>query len=174
MRLRSCAIALLVAMLQVWQVVPATGQSITSGDVTGTITDPSGAVIPNATVTLKSTESGATQTRSTNPQGYYRFALVSPGAYNLSVDVPGFQSTQKQVTVAVGQANIVNLQLAVGQASQTVEVSAGGEVVQAENAEVSTTMSPLQVAAVPNPGNDLSYIVQTSPGAVMNTQAGYG
>lgn len=175
MRLRGWAIALLVAMLQLWQVLPATGQSLTSGDVAGTITDPSGAVIPNAQVTLKSTESGATQTRTANAQGYYRFSLVAPGAYNVSVNVSGFQATQKPITVAVGQATIINLQLALAQANQTtVEVSAGGEVVQAENADLSTTMTPLQVAAVPNPGNDLSYIVQTSPGAVMNTQAGYG
>src|SRR5215831_14165509 len=164
MRLRSWAIALMVAVLQVWQVVPATGQSITSGDVAGTITDPTGAVIPNATVTLKSTESGATQTRTTNPQGYYRFSLVPPGSYNLSAEVSGFQATQKAITVAVGQTATINMQLALGQAATTVEVSAGGEVVQAENTDVSTTMSPLQVSVVPNPGNDLSYIVQTSPG----------
>ncbi len=175
MRIRSCAIALLVAMLQLWQVLPATGQSLTSGDVAGTITDPSGAVIPNANVTLKSTESGASQTRTTNAQGYYRFSLLTPGTYTLWVNVSGFQPIQKPITVAVGQTAIDNVQLALGQANETtVEVSAGGEVVQAENADVSTTMTPLQVSVVPNPGNDLSYIVQTSPGAVMNTQAGYG
>ena len=86
----------------------------------------------------------------------------------------GFQGTQKQITITVGQNATANIQLSLGSASQTVEVSAAAGIVQTENADVSTTFSPDQVALVPNPGNDLSYIVQTAPGAVMNTQAGYG
>ncbi len=174
MRFRSCTIFLLLAMLQVWQMTPAVAQSLTSGDIAGTITDPSGAVVPNASVTLKSNESGATQTRSTNQQGAYRFSLLSPGTYTISVSASGFQATQQQASVTVGQAATANIQLALGSASQTIEVSAGAEAVQAENADISTTISQQQVALVPNPGNDLSYIVQTAPGAVMNTQAGYG
>src|SRR4029077_7241821 len=55
-----------------------------------------------------------------------------------------------------------------------VEVTAEGGVVQTENGNISTTFTPEQVQLVPNPGNDLSYILQTAPGAVMNTQAGFG
>src|SRR4029077_13133193 len=55
-----------------------------------------------------------------------------------------------------------------------VEVTAEGGVIQTQNGNISTTFTPEQVALVPNPGNDLSYIVQTAPGAVMNTQAGFG
>jgi hypothetical protein len=118
-------------LLQLGQ-IPAMGQSLTSGDIAGTITDPSGAVIPNATVTLTSSESGATQTRTTNAQGAYRFALLVPGSYKVAVAAPGFQQTQKATAVAVGQAAILNFSLAVGTAgSTTVEVSAGAEVVQA-------------------------------------------
>ena len=174
MRFRSCTIFLLLAMLQVWQMTPAFAQSLTSGDIAGTITDPSGAVVPNASVTVKSNESGSTQTRTTNQQGAYRFSLLSPGSYAISVSASGFQAVQQQSTVTVGQATTANIQLALGSASQTIEVSAGAEAVQAENADISTTISQQQVALVPNPGNDLSYIVQTAPGAVMNTQAGYG
>ena len=174
MRFRSCIVVLIVVLLQVWQVAPATAQSLTSGDIAGTITDPSGAVVPNAIVTLKSNDSGATQTRPTNSQGAYRFSLLSPGTYTISVSAPGFQKAQQQATATVGQAASANIQLALGAASQTVEVSAGAEAVQAENADISTTISQQQIAQVPNPGNDLSYILQTAPGAVMNTQAGYG
>ena len=69
MRFRSCTIFLLLAMLQVWQIAPAFAQSLTSGDIAGTITDPSGAVVPNAAIILKSSESGAKQTKTTNQQG---------------------------------------------------------------------------------------------------------
>src|SRR5437899_4922636 len=104
MRFRSCTIFLLLAVLQVCQIAPAFAQSLTSGDIAGTITDPSGAVVPNASVTLKSNDSGSTQTRSTNQQGAYRFSLLSPGTYTVSVAAPGFQSTQQQATITVGQA----------------------------------------------------------------------
>ncbi len=154
--------------------LPAAAQSLITGDITGVVTDPSGAAIPNATVTLKNSETGATQTRTTNGQGAYRFALLNPGTYTVTVQAQGFQSRQQNVAVAVGQASTVNTQLALASASQTVEVTAEGGIVQTDNGNVSTTFTPQQIANVPNPGNDLSYIVQTAPGAVMNTQSGYG
>jgi hypothetical protein len=174
MRFRSCTIFLILAMLVAGQTTWVFAQSLTSGDLAGTVTDPSGAVVPNASVTLKSNESGSTQTRPTNAQGYYRFSLLGPGTYTISVSASGFQSIQQQATVTVGQAATANIPLALGTASQTVEVSAGAEAVQSENAEISTTITQQQISQTPNPGNDLSYIVQTAPGAVMNTQAGFG
>jgi hypothetical protein len=147
MRFRSFAMFVVVAMvLSVWRPVPAAAQSLTTGDITGTVTDPTGAVVPNATVMLKNTESGAIQTRSTNPRGSYRFPLLSPGTYSISVSASGFQSIKKTVAVAVGQTAAANIHLELGAASQTIEVSAGGEVVQAENADLSTTISEQQVA----------------------------
>ena len=154
--------------------LPAVSQNLTSGDVAGTITDPSGAVVTNATVTLKNNGTGQTQTASTNTTGAYRFSLLSPGSYTVTATASGFETISHPVTVAVGQASTLNLQLAVGTSSQTVEVTAEAGVVQTQNGNISTTFSPEQVQLVPNPGNDLSYLVQTAPGAVMNTQAGQG
>ncbi len=150
------------------------GQSLISGDVTGTVTDPSGAVVPNATVTLTNNGTGQKQTATTNSAGIYRFSLLPPGGYNVTAAATGFQNSSQNISVAVGQATTLNIQLPVGASSQTVEVTAEGAVVQAQNGNVSTTFTPEQVSLVPNPGNDLSYIVQSAPGAVMNTQAGYG
>jgi Carboxypeptidase regulatory-like domain len=154
--------------------IPAGAQSLISGDVNGTITDPSGAIVPNATVTLKNNSTGQTQTSATNSTGAYRFALLPPGGYTVTATASGFQTASRNVTITVGQASTLNMQLAVGAASQTVEVMAEGAVLQTQNGNISTTFSPEQVQLVPNPGNDLSYILQTAPGAVMNTQAGYG
>src|SRR6516165_6656530 len=66
-------------------------QSLTSGSVTGTVTDPSGAAVPNATVTLKNNDTGAAQNTTTNSTGAYRFALLNPGSYGISVKATGFQ-----------------------------------------------------------------------------------
>src|SRR5246500_2560499 len=149
-------------------------QSLTSGDVTGVVTDPSGAAIANAKVTLKSNATGGTQTHTTNEQGNYRFSLLSPGDYTVSVAASNFQVTEETASVTVGQTTTLNVRVQLASASQTVEVNASGDVVQSQTADMTTSFSSEQIAEVPNPGNDLSYIVQTSPGAVMNTQGGYG
>ena len=154
--------------------ITAVAQSLTTGDITGTITDPSGAVLPNSTVTLQNNETGTTGTAGTNAQGVYRFALLLPGTYVVSASAKGFQGTERSATVNVGQATTVNIQLALAAATTTVEVSATGGTVQTESGDISTNLPPEQIADMPNPGNDLSYFVQTAPGATMNTQAGYG
>jgi Carboxypeptidase regulatory-like domain len=150
------------------------GQSLTSGDVTGTVLDPSGAAVPDATVTLKNNDTGGTQTTNTSSTGAYRFHLLNPGSYTVSAAASGFQGRAQNVSVAVGQTSTVNMQMQLASASQTVEVTAQAGVIQTDNGNVSTTISPEIVSNMPNPGNDLTYYVQTAPGATMNTQAGYG
>jgi hypothetical protein len=154
--------------------VPVVAQSTVSGAVTGVVTDPSGAVIPGASVTLKSNETAQTKTATTNGQGVYRFGLVQPGSYTVTITAPNYAAATRIISVSLGQASTVNTQLALASAQQTVTVTAEGGTIQTENANVSTTFSTQQIQTVPNPGNDLSYVAQSSPGAVMNTQAGYG
>src|SRR5512142_334947 len=79
-------------------------QSLISGDLTGTVTDPSGAVVSGATVVLKSDSTGATRTATTGPNGPYRFSLLQPGSYTISASAPGFSKAQTQASVAIGQA----------------------------------------------------------------------
>jgi outer membrane receptor protein involved in Fe transport len=147
-------------------------QSITSGDITGVVSDPSGAVVPNATVTATNTNTGVVHHATTNGEGVYRFSFLQPGPYKLSINAQGFQPAARNVQVSVGQAANGNVALAVTAATTTIEVTT--PALQVENADVSTTFSQEQIALVPNPGNDLSAIAQTSPGAVMNTQSGFG
>jgi Carboxypeptidase regulatory-like domain len=151
-----------------------TAQSVTSGDITGLITDPSGAVLPNVSVALKSQENGSTQAQSTNARGVYRFSLLLPGRYTVSVAVAGFRETNATAVVTIGQATTVNLSLALSEATSTVEVTSDAPLLQTENSDVSTNFSETQISQVPNPGNDLSYIAQTAPGVVQNTQGGSG
>ena len=152
----------------------AFAQSSTTGEITGTVSDPSGAVLPNVTVTLKSVEKGFTESGTTNAQGVYRFALVSPGSYTVSATASGFKTTTESTTAAVGAVSPVNIKLEVGAAATTVEVTGEIPLLQTDSSEIATTMNALAVQSLPNPGNDLSFIAQTAPGSVMNTQAGYG
>lgn len=154
---------------------PASAQTLISGDISGTVTDPSGAVVPNAHVTVTSIETGQTKAATSDAGGNYRVSLLTPGHYKISVTAPGFQTSTLTVSVVAGVVTAANAQLTVGQTSTTVQVM-GSEVplLHTDSADISTTFTPEQVQALPNPGNDLTFVAQTAPGSVMNTQGGYG
>ena len=149
-------------------------QSATTGEISGTVSDPSGAVVPNVPVTLKSVEKGFTQSAATNSQGAYRFSLLAPGNYTISATASGFKTTTVTQPVSVGAVAITNITMELGTTGTTVEVSGEAPLLQADSSEISTTMNTLAVQSLPNPGNDLSFIAQTAPGSMMNTEMGYG
>jgi hypothetical protein len=150
-------------------------QSITSGGITGTVKDPSGAVLPGANVTLTNPSTGFSRTETTSDQGQYRFSLLQPGTYTVTVSAGGFQKAEQAgLSVIAGQPTTADFQLNVGTSTTTVTVTEAGTIIQAENADLSTAFNAQQVQNMPNPGGDLTYIAQTAPGIVMNTQGGYG
>jgi hypothetical protein len=152
--------------------MPGFAQSITSGDIAGVLTDPSGAVVPNAKVTATSDATGEAHNATTNGEGAYRFPFLKPGAYTLAASATGFQPATRKMSVTVGETANGSLVLAVIGANTTVEVSA--PLTQIDNGDNSTSFSEQQITLVPNPGNDLSAIAQTAPGIIMNTQSGAG
>jgi hypothetical protein len=147
-------------------------QTSTTGDIDGVVTDPTGAVVANAAVTLKNLDNGASQSAKTNADGSYKFALLKPGNYSVGVEAAGFQSATKRFSVALGAAVAANIQLAVSSSQETVEVTSQTASVETENADLNTNFDARQVALLPNPGNDLSAVALTTPGAVMNTAGG--
>ena len=86
----------------------------------------SGAVVPNATVTLKNNSTGQTRNTTTNNNGAYRFSLLQPGAYTVTATATGFSKAETTATINVGQATVADVKLAVGSSSQTVEVTSAG------------------------------------------------
>ena len=161
----------LVAGLFALQVM---AQTIVTGDIVGTVTDPSNAVVAGATVTLTSPDTGVSATAKTTSTGYFRFPLLKPGNYKLSVVQSGFRTSTQAVVVAIGAVTTSNIQLQVGQASETVEVTGAAPLIQTENANISTQLSFQQVDQLPNSGNDLTFIAQVAPGVQMSTGGGYG
>jgi len=149
-------------------------QSIISGDIAGTITDPSGASVAGATLTLTSKATGSVQTTNAGADGSYRFSLLKPGDYTLAVTAAGFQKSELTVNVALGVVSKGDIRLTVGSSSQTVEVTGTAPILHTEAADLSTSFTMQQVQNLPNPGNDLTFVAQTAPGTVMNTQGGYG
>jgi hypothetical protein len=170
---RKLAFGLVVALVLL-SLPAAFSQSTTAGDIAGVVTDPTGALVPGASVTLNSRSTGTTQSATTNAQGYYRFALLAPGQYTVTVTAAGFGKAEKTTPAAIGQLSTVDFHLEVAAQAQTVEITENAATVQTENGDIATTIVAEQLANLPNPGNDLSYVAQLAPGAVTNTQGGYG
>lgn len=149
-------------------------QTITTGDVTGTVTDPSGAVIPNATVTLTSVDNGQVRNVTANNAGSYRFSTLQPGSYQISASSPGLSFNPAKLTVNIGQVQTVNITLQPQSVQQTVDVTETVPLIQSDNANIATSFDSKQIANLPAPGNDMTAYAFTAPGVTLSTGGGYG
>ena len=166
---------LITLLLVVGLMAPAAfGQSLTSGDITGTVTDPTHAVVANAPVVLKSLDTGSVQTVTTNNSGFYRFSLLKPGNYQVTVNQSGFAEVQVAAPVLVGESTTRDITLSVTAKGVTVEVTGTVPVVDTTSASISTAFTQQEVALLPSAGGDITNIAQTAPGVQMNNTAGYG
>jgi Carboxypeptidase regulatory-like domain len=164
-----CSI-LLAAVL----IVEVRAQTTSTGGLNGVVTDQTGAVMPSARVVISDSNKGTEQTTITDSQGTYRFSFLLPGRYELVVNRDGFRQEKRIVDVVLGPTVSLNVSLVLAATSSEVTVTSKAPTIQAENGDVSATMNSRQVSEVPNPGNDLTYIAQTAPGVVMNTDGGFG
>jgi hypothetical protein len=153
----------------------AYGQTNTTGGIAGNVVDSTGATISGAKVTVTSLTNGETRSAVSSSNGEYRVSQLAPGRYTISAVASGFETSKQTIDVGVAGVASVNLVLTVGQNNVTVEVSASEvPLLHTDDAQISTTLTQQQVLTLPNPGNDLTFVAQTAPGSVMNTQGGYG
>jgi len=99
----SITLVLLASMLS--------AQSLTTGDIAGVVKDPSGAVVQNASLTLKSLDTGSTQEAKSSATGEYRFGLLKTGRYSITVNLAGFQKLEQRAEVTVGSVTNIDLVL---------------------------------------------------------------
>ncbi len=149
-------------------------QSLITGGLAGTVTDPSGAVIPGASVLLKNAGTGASQERTTDAQGFYRFPLLSPGSYTVTANSLNFAETVRTARVSVGQINVVDVQLSLQTAVVSIDVHEQVVTIQPASPNISHNVGANPLANVPNPGNDLTFYALLSPGVEMSTNGGFG
>jgi hypothetical protein len=149
-------------------------QTITTGDLTGTVKDTSDAVVPNATVTLRNWDTGDVHTATTGAAGNYRFSLLKPGSYQISAIAAGLKSDFSRVTVELGQAKTVDLIAKLQATQEVIEVTATAGLMQTDNANMAASFNESQLENLPAPGNDMTAYAFTAPGVTMSTGGGYG
>ena len=163
---RLLAVGLVLAVL-LFVVPRAHGQE--NATINGTATDPSGAVVPNASVKLVNTETNETRNAVTNEAGIFNFPGLRIGHYNLTVTAPGFQvSSTTGIVLNVAQTLQENIVLSVGSAQQTVSVEANALRVQTETSEVSNLISGSQVSELATNGRNITALAVLGTGVSNN------
>jgi hypothetical protein len=149
-------------------------QGETTSAIVGQVIDATNAAVPGAKVTMTSRETALTRSVKTDAAGRFNFPQLKPGAYSIRVEAEGFESQQNEsVSPGLGEKQTVNFTLKVAQSKQTVEVSGEAPLINLQDANNSTTLNAPALENLPNPGGDLTYPLQFSPGALINT-AGSG
>jgi len=145
---------------------PLRGQSVSSGTVSGTVTDNTGAVVVGAKVTLVDKSTGDTRTTLSNAEGHYIFAGIVPSTYDIKFTKSGFSETiVANRVVQVGTSLTENVQMKLGAISQTITVTeAAGAELQTMNATVGNTVTGIALESLPAVGRDATTFLELQPG----------
>src|SRR6266478_1945194 len=155
--------ALLLCVLVLTLSSQAFGQNAT---VVGTITDPSGAAVANATVTITHNETGKVYHLTSNTDGQYVAPDLPIGHYNVKVEASGFKAAeQRGVVLQVGDRTRLDYQMAMGGASETITVEANAVQVQTDSGELSNVITDQQVSQLAVNGRSIYQLAQLTPGA---------
>jgi Carboxypeptidase regulatory-like domain len=144
--------------------------SVNGGSIQGTITDVSGAVIPNAVVVIKGNDTSSTKTLKSDSKGFYSVGPLNPGPYTVSISAPGFEKLDVKTIVQTGTATSGSFKLTIGASTETVEVNAGAIQLNTEQAGVSGVITTSQLDTLPVNGRNILDFAQLQPGVQL--QAG--
>ena len=148
-------LALLVSTLAVR--VPSLAQGETTSAIVGSVTDPSGAALPGATVTVTNVENGLKRSVKTDDSGRFSFPQLKPGTYSVKAEADRFEAQQNNtVSAGLGQKQTVDFIVRVAHAQESIEVMSEAAILNPENANTSTTLNARVLEDLPNPGGDLT------------------
>ncbi len=146
-----------------------------NAQLSGEVTDASGAIVPNVQLTIASLATGATFTTATNAQGIYRFPDLAPAQYKLTCSVTGFKSFQQSpITLQVNQALEVNIRLETGQSSDQVTVSAAPPPLETESSTLGQVVTTRSIENLPLNIRDAFALVALTPGVILGSNFGNG
>lgn len=167
----------LLALIAALALASLPSQAQYGASLQGTITDPSGAVIPGATVTLTDKDTNRTLTAQSNGAGTFVISALEPSSYKVQVSRSGFKTkVVDNFTVLASQPNSLNVTLEVGQATgETVTVNAASQpLIDTATGQVSATITQKQIAQLPSYGRDVYQLVQLAPGMFGDASQGSG
>ena len=140
--------------------------------LTGTVTDPSGASVPNATVKATNNATNNVSETKTTSDGVYTLPLLEPGQYRVEAVAPGFQTLSRtSITLAVGQRLNINLQLTVGQATTEITVTGQQEVIDSADASRGLVFDPIKTQEYPLNGRQSYMLLSLTPGVIFTSGA---
>src|SRR5579872_4285535 len=152
---------------------------IQNGQFAGTVTDPSGAAVANAKVTITNQGTGLSVNATSNAAGAYQVSELPPGAYKITIEAAGFKTfSDVGVTLNAGSTAHVDAKMTLGQTREVVEVTGEASQVNTEEAKLATTVSTTQIENLPLNGRNVYDLMQLSPGAVnvngVDFEGGHG
>ena len=139
------------------------------GAIQGTVTDPNGAVFPNAEVVVTNTETGVSNRVTTNEAGFYSVTELVPGTYSVQVSAPGFSKLDvSAIVVKAGTSATINGAMKVGQVSETVDVTAQNPLIETTASNFTTSIQTQLLDKIPLVGRDIQSAVQLLPGVTQS------
>ena len=145
--------------------LPAWAQStISTGSIQGTVTDPNGAVVPSANITITNKATGQATKLSSSSTGTYASGALQPGTYEVRIEKAGFQTQLMNIPVQVGVTSSGNAKLSVGKANEVVEVTGTGVSINTEQATVQGVLTTQQIENLPINGRNFLDLAQLEPG----------
>jgi hypothetical protein len=156
---------ILVLLCALLASTPAAAQSIT-GTISGTVTDPTGAVVPGAAVTLVNQRTGDARKLSTNGDGRFVFSAVQPDTYTIKIEQQGFEALELKSTVLSADEDLAlgSLQLKPGRVTETIEVSAKGARIDTESSDLTARLTSDQISQLQTKGRDITSLLRLMPG----------
>jgi hypothetical protein len=176
---RKISIRLLVLIVSLVWLVPLSFAQTATATIVGTVSDPKGAVIPDATVVAKKVDTGIERTTTTSAEGTYRFDSLPPGIYDIRVAAQGFApGLASAVNLQVGEQRDVNFAMNVAGATETVVVTSAAPLIETTKTDVSTVVNEKDVATLPTTtsfngiggvANDYAGLATIVPGVKYDT-----
>lgn len=153
-------------------VIPAFGQGASLGSISGRVTDPSQAAVPDASIVVLNTKTGLSYAAATTADGYYTVRFLPPGTYSVSVSKSGFQrSVQPNTVVATATNPTVNFILSLGAVSETITVSEQVAQLETQNADKGTIIDNIRMSNTPTQGRNIMGIAWAAAGVTVATNA---
>jgi hypothetical protein len=161
-KLQFCLVLFSVLMLAL-----GAAAQVQNGQFTGTVTDPSGAAIPNAKVSVTNMGTNLSVETTTNQTGNYTARELPVGSYKITVEAPGFKrATDTNVYLNAGTTAHVDFKMQIGQATEVVEVTGEIAAVNTEDSKLAATVGASQIANLPLNGRNVYDLIQLAPGAI--------